>query len=318
MLKFSEDGHALYPAPSVLSFAAFLNCGLLLNELIDRRKIRKRDRLLVFRVIHSFAERRQVVIPDPLFDVPVADIVALLLKRGFAKKLPPKKLTPLQVLFTIFPPSTKIPVFVDDRASFFLVQYKNILEVLLMDGQSPNASVFEFDSNPDFMVIRKPLHVSRGPVTRLLLDNGADVNALASDGRTPLDWLLKSDDIIEPERWAGWLESVTSLIENGGCLTDVTRHDLQLPDQDRPEQLRIFSQLRRQIERIPKLPHIQRWRGLMNIEYLRHRIRMSRPLSRDKILAGFSPNSWVMWEVNRDFLADDEIMRDDEIMLDSD
>lgn len=64
-------------------------------------------------------------------------------------------------------------------------------ELLLANGQDPNVSSVIVGQVDVISTICKPLHLSLGPMTEILLRYGADINGRDGKGRTPIDVLLR-------------------------------------------------------------------------------------------------------------------------------
>ena len=73
-------------------------------------------------------------------------------------------------------------------------------------------------------VMDERMNESMGKAVQVFLEHGAQVNALDSDGLTPLDLLIRySDDYYTPE---GIRHIASILLERGGCITHSTRKSL--------------------------------------------------------------------------------------------
>jgi hypothetical protein len=109
------------------------------------------------------------------------------------------------------------------------------VEVFLKHGQDANVDIPHGPSESlggTSKIFSKPLHIALGEVSKTLLEHGAHVNALDSDGWTALDRLYR-----EMPEFAGETYLVTDemhlvtgsiLLEHGGCITHSTEN--LLPD----------------------------------------------------------------------------------------
>jgi hypothetical protein len=101
----------------------------------------------------------------------------------------------------------------------------------LQHGQDPNTDILEPRSYDGHSVICKPLHLVASPLAQILLDYGADVNALDGNGFTPLDVALGvvgniyeiGDHVLQEEGHRLPL----LLLDHGGCVTGAGASSVQ-------------------------------------------------------------------------------------------
>lgn len=157
-------------------------------------------------------------------------IAQLLIRKGL-RITPYKGTQPLGVL--LYFPSQLI----DSTA--YLHRSPGIMEMaqlLLANGQDPNASSVILGRQDVTSSICRPLHISLSPVTEFLLRNGADINRKDEKGRTPLDmmirrimkdpklegsaYILTIPNDLDSQRFTA-ARTINVLIEKGGLITRV-------------------------------------------------------------------------------------------------
>jgi hypothetical protein len=138
--------------------------------------------------------------------------------------------TPFQHLMT----TVQRPHFFSDHLHGYWSRISKVVEVFLKHGQDANVDIPHSPSeslggtNKKFS---KALHIARYEASKTLLEHGAHVNALDSDGLTALDRLIRampkrSDDPDYLLKEVGEMHRVTGsiLLEHGGCITHSTEN----------------------------------------------------------------------------------------------
>jgi hypothetical protein len=100
------------------------------------------------------------------------------------------------------------------------------VEVFLKHGQDANVDIPHSPSESLSGISKKfskALHIARGEVSKTLLEHGAHVNALNSDGLTALDCLIRARPELLGE---AYLVACSILLEYGGCITHSTENIL--------------------------------------------------------------------------------------------
>jgi hypothetical protein len=115
-----------------------------------------------------------------------SQMVELLLEYGADSKATYEEVTPFEKLFTHCVANAS-GVY-DARRSVINEGIVNVTRVLLQHDQDPNIDIrVRDDWAPKTYRLCKPLHVASAELTQVLIEHGADVNALDEDGCTPLD-----------------------------------------------------------------------------------------------------------------------------------
>jgi hypothetical protein len=160
-------------------------------------------------------------------DAPLGTMCRLLLSLGADQNALWRQDTPFQMLVESF--------WQEMQDAKYTYDYIDAASAFLEHGQDPNIDLTGSIRLETFRSC-KPLHLSQSQMTRLLLEYGADVNALTFSGHTALDLSVKSRDANErfwsadekvlhqnPER-VNRLEveigTVTILLDHGGCITE--------------------------------------------------------------------------------------------------
>lgn len=129
--------------------------------------------------------------------------------------------TPFERLFTIW------PLHSEER---FLAIYEEsmskVVQVFLEHGQ--DANIYIRRTAPKGRSIERdgvwrPLHMAQSEVSKALLKHGAQVNALGSDGLTPLDLLIRESTDCYVANSEVLRHTASILLEYGGCITHSTR-----------------------------------------------------------------------------------------------
>jgi hypothetical protein len=95
-----------------------------------------------------------------------------------------------------------------------------LVETFLRHGQNPNADIRVKTSAGNIPIRFKALHVAGSALAQILLDYGADVNALNQEGYTPLDVVIRSDYIWEELGTAAeGFKHLLLLLNHGGCIS---------------------------------------------------------------------------------------------------
>jgi hypothetical protein len=123
------------------------------------------------------------------------------------------------------------------RYAKYTDSYTDIACAFLEHGQDPNIDLTGSIRLETFRSC-KPLHLSQSRMTRLLLEHGADVNALTFSGHTALDLSVKSRDAASESFWEAGeekilgdnretikrleveIDTVMILLDYGGCITE--------------------------------------------------------------------------------------------------
>ena len=115
-----------------------------------------------------------------------SQMVELLLEYGADSKATYEEVTPFENLFTHCVAHASGQY--DARRSVINEGIINVTRVLLQHDQDPNIDIrVRDDWAPKTYRLCKPLHVASAELTQVLIEHGANVNALDEDGCTPLD-----------------------------------------------------------------------------------------------------------------------------------
>ena len=126
--------------------------------------------------------------------------------------------TPFEYLFMIWHRWNEGHFFLNEEG------VGKVAQVFLEHGQDANVDIRRTERKGEHFECNgtcKPLHVAQSEVSRTLLEHAAQVNALDSDGLTPLDLLIRSSIHYHPAERTRLTASI--LLEYGGCITHSTR-----------------------------------------------------------------------------------------------
>ncbi|KAI9694157.1 MAG: hypothetical protein M1822_003428 [Bathelium mastoideum] len=101
---------------------------------------------------------------------------------------------------------------------------RTIVRHFLEHQQDPGCT-FESASKLPGTVHCKPIHLADAETSRLLLEFGADINAVDSSGRTALDIALDGfDSMLHRVSFIRVHDRILTLLDYGACVTDYSRH----------------------------------------------------------------------------------------------
>jgi hypothetical protein len=236
---------------SVLSFAVYGDLLLYTRQKLQNTDIFKdspRNSLLHFAVETSIA-----------FELRAPTMIELLLNNRANIHHMLGGETPFQHLMTTIQRHRTL----DDSHSYWS-RLSKVVEVFLKHGQDANVDIPHSPSEylgGTSKKFSKALHIARNEASRTLLEHGAHVNALDSDGLTALDRLIRtrptsSYPMVTAERKHSgemYLVTVSILLEHGGCITHSTENLL-------PSFLRELGSLGFDIpEALRNPPRLQGW-----------------------------------------------------------
>jgi hypothetical protein len=129
--------------------------------------------------------------------------------------------TPFEYLFTTWLSHNKERFFSEHEESMV-----KVVRVFLEHGQDANIYIrrtVHKDSRIKYNGACKPLHVAPSEASKTLLEYGVHVNALDSDGMTPLDVLIRNSTHYFIPNSEKIRHTASTLLEYGGCITHSTR-----------------------------------------------------------------------------------------------
>ena len=201
---------------SVLSFAVLGN--LLLYTKQKLRTTNLVNGALQKSLLHFGVESIYLGYPPSSLE----SMTELLLEKGadihcrFAGK------TPFEDLFTIWP-HYREERFQEAHGE----SVGKVAQVFLEHGQDANIHIYHIgrrDGRIELYGTCNPLHVAHSEFSKALLEHGAQVNALDSNGLTPLDLLIRDSTHPSTTKSKEIMRHTASiLLEYGGCITRSTR-----------------------------------------------------------------------------------------------
>lgn len=194
----SEKRVGDHPAPEdidqKLAFAIAQNLKILLHEYIEASHGSIRDDI-PFSLLHCMSRLVSRVYPHPSTLFPIrfppasVELVPFLLQHGVRLNAVWNGETPFQYLFATVP-YTKF----NGSGNRFIERLimNTFVGHLLEGGQDPNVDIVvtglkRRSFNKITIIVCKALHVAKRDMAKRLLEHGAAINPLDSEGRTPLD-----------------------------------------------------------------------------------------------------------------------------------